>query len=402
MKKWIVLLAGMCLQTVLGSVYGWSAFVPSLTRDYGLGMGQTGFIFGITIAVFTITMIPAGKLIPKYGPRPVASVGALLYMAGYILASTSNGNYVMILIGIGIITGAGIGAGYVCPLTTGMKWFPDNKGLVIGVSVAGFGGGAVIMSHLVRYLLIHCEYNVLQTFRLVGLGLGSIAIASSLLLDEPKNNRKRIEGSKKTQNITSHICSKPFLLLCTGMFSGTFAGLLIIGNLKPILLGLGLDIHSATLGISFFAAGNVLGRIIWGQIHDRLGIRYTILLSLACMAISSLLLVLKMSAVLLFAAVIIIGISFGACFVVYASTIVKHYGMELFASLYPICFLAYGLAGVLGPTIGGKLADITGAFHSGIMLSTFLVCGAFVLNAIGLHLAQTPETKHVCLAASKE
>ncbi len=120
MKKWIVLLAGMCLQTVLGSVYGWSAFVPSLTRDYGLGMGQTGFIFGITIAVFTITMIPAGKLIPKYGPRPVASVGALLYMAGYDTGLNVQ-RQLLIFSPALALSRVPDRAGYVCPLTTGIK-----------------------------------------------------------------------------------------------------------------------------------------------------------------------------------------------------------------------------------------------------------------------------------------
>src|SRR6056297_3235109 len=124
MKKWIVLAASVVLQLVLGGVYAWSVLGDALETDHGLTKGQTGLIFGVTIAVFTIVMIPAGRLLKKFGPRKLAAFGSILFAAGYLLASFSRGQFPLLVVGIGVLTGAGIGAGYVCPLTVGMKWFP--------------------------------------------------------------------------------------------------------------------------------------------------------------------------------------------------------------------------------------------------------------------------------------
>lgn len=153
LKKWLVLGAGVVLQAVLGGIYAWSAFVPPLYEQAGLSKGQCGSIFGLAIATFAIAMIPAGKFLQRFGPRLTAAIGSILFGVGYLLASYSNGSFVGLLLSYGLVVGVGIGFGYVCPLTTGMKWFPDNKGLVTGVAVAGFGGGAIILSSVAEHLL---------------------------------------------------------------------------------------------------------------------------------------------------------------------------------------------------------------------------------------------------------
>ncbi|ARN56043.1 putative MFS-type transporter YhjX [Sedimentisphaera salicampi] len=392
MRKWIVLVAGVLMQSVLGGVYAWSVFIPSLTEDYGQSNGQAGMIFGINIAVFTVVMIPSGRLLGRFSPRKIAFTGALLFSLGYLTASISGGSYAVILAGIGILAGAGIGAGYVCPLTVGMKWFPNNKGLVTGVVVAGFGGGAIALSSLSEYLLTALNWNVLEVFRLIGYGFGGLAIAASLLLKEPdKGAVKPKSENLEEKDISSCLLSKPFIMLCAGMFAGTFAGLLVIGNLKPILLSLGLTSETATLGISIFAVGNASGRIIWGQIHDKLGVRPTVLASLGALGISVILFFIEMPEPLLLAATLIVGINFGACFVVYASSMVSHFGTKLFPSLYPICFLWYGLAGIIGPGAGGWIADSTGTFTIGIAVSSLIVFAAMGINAMGLRSPKRAE-----------
>ena len=385
MKKWTVLIAGIILQAILGGVYAWSEFVPSLKSDYGFSQGQAGLIFGSTIGMFTVFMIPSGRLLHKFSPRVIATFGALLYASGYLLASFSDGNYTLIFIGISIISGMGIGAGYVCPLTVGMKWFPNNKGLITGVAVAGFGGGAIALSNISQHLIHNLHWNVLEVFRFIGLALGGIAVIAALFLQEPITEKSDSDTNDKTNlDINKFTFSKTFILLCVGMFAGTFAGLLTIGNLKSILLNLELGEKIATLGISIFAIGNAAGRIIWGQIHDKLCVRKTILLSLLFLAFSILPLAFNLPSGLQLIAVGFIGINFGACFVVYASSTVKFYGTELFPKMYPVCFLAYGLAGIIGPAAGGWIADATGSFKVGIFLSVAIVLAAFAVNAFAL------------------
>jgi MFS transporter, OFA family, oxalate/formate antiporter len=380
--KWVVLCAGVVIQMVLGGIYAWSVFVPLLITEYGLSANQCGIIFGATIAVFAVVMIPAGSLLQRRGVRLTASLGALLFMTGYLLASLSQGNFLLLLLSLSLVTGAGIGLGYICPLTVSMKWFPEKKGLVTGVSVAGFGGGAVLLSTVAAHLLVNHSLDVLLVFRLIGLGSGLLALCCALLLREPprSDSTGSARGGTGLAIVPAGLLtSRNFIILCLGMFCGTFAGLLMVGNLKPIALSLGLESATATLAISLFAVGNAVGRVGWGQVYDRIGTRGTIVLSLGFLGSSKLLFLLPPMPMLVLTAVLLTGIGFGGCFVIYASSTVDLFGMDCFPRLYPICFIWYGVAALIGPPLGGMLADATGSYWGAIFISSSLALAAALL-----------------------
>ncbi len=387
MKKWIVLVAGVTLQLIFGGVYAWSAFVPALTEQYGLSNGECGFVFGVIIGTFTIVMIPGGRLMHRWGPRIVATAGAILFTSGYVAASLSGGNFLLLLLSIGVLSGAGIGAGYVCPLTVAMKWFPNNKGLVMGVAVAGFGGGAIVLSFFVQYLLQTVQLDVLQVFRIIGIGFGGVAVVSSLMLSNPGHTSEGDRGNMPPPgNIKAYLLTDKFGSLALGLFAATFAGLITVGNLKPILEDAGLEPAAATLGIALFAVGNAAGRIFWGRLSDRIGPRHSVLFSLLALGMAVFLLLFAMPAPYMLTLVVLTGLGFGAAFVVYASSVVEYFGVELFPLLYPVCFLGYGLSGIIGPGIGGWIKDVLGSFAPALGISAavvFLSCAllAFTLPA---------------------
>lgn len=394
--KWAVLCAGFMFQMILGGIYAWSEFVPLLKADYGLTASQCGFIFGATIAVFTTVMIPAGRFMQRHGARLTASIGALLFAAGYVAASMSQGNFLLLLMSLSLVTGAGIGFGYICPLTVAMQWFPDKKGVVTGVSVAGFGGGAVLLSIVAEYLHVDLGLDVLSVFGFIGLGCGLVALLSAQLLREAPGGAKSRSADRRDAIAPGTLASRRFLLLCLGMFCGTFAGLLVVGNLKPMAMSLGLGSSTATVAISVFALGNAMGRIGWGQVHDRFGSRLTMVLSQAFLGLSMLLFLLPPAPVLVLAAVLLTGIGFGGCFVVYASAVVELFGISLFPRLYPVCFLWYGLAALIGPPLGGILADATGSYGISIAMSVLLVLITVPLTWILFQRQKIQDDEELC------
>ena len=410
--RYLVLLASVLIQVCLGGLYAWSSFVPALREVYCLSSAQTQLVFGAMIAVFTLAMVPAGRLLDKRGPRLPALVGGLLFATGYLTASFSHGSFALLLLGIGLVAGVGTGFGYVCPLATGMRWFPRQKGLVTGVAVAGFGAGAVALSTLAESLFAR-GLDTLAIFRWVGLGYGAIIMGSALLMRFPTvreessqatglapslggkstpaqgrlaaGRRGRVPSRGKAPSRgaapSSALRRDPFFWgLVVGIFSGTFAGLLVIGNLKPMVISGGVSPIHAALAISIFATGNGCGRVVWGWLADRWG-QHTVWSSLSFLALSVVILGLlgRSTPGMLFAS-FLVGFGFGACFIVYAAQVASHFGSGRVGGVYPYVFLGYGAAGVAGPWVGGWLYDSLGSYDAGLLLSLAVIIAGLAVS----------------------
>lgn len=371
MQRYWILAASIVMQMALGGVYAWSTFVPQLRAEHALSGAQAGLIFGTTIAVFTVTMLLAGRKLEQIGPRRMAIAGALCYGSGYLIAGYSTGDWPWLWLGIGVVSGLGIGLGYVCPLTTCVRWFPDRKGMVTGLAVAGFGGGAIVLSEVAEHLMQRGG-SPLDVFRLLGYTLAAIIASCALALRFPPVPAAAAAPAPPTRDLAR---DPHFRRLVVGMFAGTFGGLLAIGHLKPIALVAGLSSGAGALAVSSFALGNALGRIVWGTIHDKLGYR-AIPASLAFLAFVLLGLLVTGVAWRFIGASLVAGFGFGACFVVFAAEVASAYGVAHVGRIYPKVFLAYGVAGITGPLAGGWLYDLTGAY-------VFPVATAATITALG-------------------
>jgi len=359
-----------------GGVYAWSIFVPPLKDEHGLHTAQTQLVFGFTIATFALVMILAGKIEKKHGPRITAIIGAALFTLGYLLASFSGGKVGLLLVGIGILSGAGIAFGYVTSLATPIKWFPDYKGLITGISVAGFGGGAILLSWIVKVMLGNGQ-PVLQIFRIVGISYGIIVFLSALLFSVPEKTQTVYAGS--SQSVAKLLRDSKIWALFLAMFAGTFAGLLVIGNLKPIGLNFGVSETYATTAISFLAIGNMVGRVLWGFVSDKLGGRRSVLLALILLTLFTLLIIPGSQSDLTFLFIpFLVGLGFGANFVLFAAEVTQLYGIDNLGTIYPYVFLSYGFAGIIGPSVGGWLFDLTHSYTIPILLSA-VICAIGVL-----------------------
>ena len=152
-NRWIVVIGAIMIQLALGTIYSWGTLTIFVSPYLNEIRELTVYIFGVGLLSFAITMIFAGKLQQKYGPRNIAILGGILMGAGVIISSFMT-TFIGLLITYGIIFGAGIGFGYVCPIASASKWFPDKKGFINGIAVAGFGAGSFIFNYVIKALEI--------------------------------------------------------------------------------------------------------------------------------------------------------------------------------------------------------------------------------------------------------
>lgn len=363
--RFTILAAAVVMQLCLGGVYAWSVFVPALRRDFGFSSAETQLIFGTAFLVFTVSGVFTGALQDRHGPRWLGVASGVFLAAGYVVASMSGGAFPLLWLGYGGLVGLGIGCGYVCTIATAVKWFPERKGLVAGLAVAGYGAGAIALSAVAESLLGR-GWGVLEVFRAVGLAYGPLVAAAALLLTVPPHARARAPVRFERRRL---LRDHRFQALCVAMFCGTLPGLLISGNLKPLGLSFGLPAVTAALSISAFAAGSGGGRIVWGLLADRLGCRRAALLSLAAIAASPLLLLAGRTEATFLAAALLAGFCYGSSFAIYPAQVAELWGARVMGTVYALVMVAHGLAAEAGPGTAGLLFDLTDSFAPALVLA---------------------------------
>lgn len=369
MRKYLTVVASFVIMLCIGSVYGWSIIASELIENYGFSGTQSQVIFGSLIAIFPVTMILVGQLGKKVKHRYFGYITGFLFFLGYVLAGSSQGNFTIILLGIGVLGGIATGFGYWVSLTLPVQWFPKKKGLITGIAAAGFGLGALLMSEISE-IIFNKGYNVLQSLKFFGTLYGLIILSFSNFLHQVQN-----EGFSKeeTFRLSELITTKLFKKLFLGIFLGTFAGLLIIGSLKIIGGKYQISDNILVLGVALFAITNFLGRLIWGFISDYVGASLSIFLSLLLQSVSIFLLnVFNLTDTSYLILTSLIAFGFGGNFVLFAKETAQFFGIKNLGIVYPYVFIGYAIAGIAGPISGGLLYDYFGSFFYAIILASIM------------------------------
>ena len=412
-NRTFIVIAALLIQLCLGALYAWSVFTPQLTLPiaeggtFGFSKTQTQVIFSVSLAVFAVVMVLAGRWQAKVGPRIVALIGGLVFGAGYILAGLFGNSFITQVIFIGIIAGTGLGLTYVCPVAVGMKWFPDKKGLITGLAVAGFGFGAVIWVKLAgSWGGLLGSIGVLNVFILYGvIFAAAVAFGSIWMVNPPEGWRPAgwvpPEESKKRGAAAGTRSFLPREMLRQPQFYGlwlmfifsSMAGLLVIGNIKLFgieqLMKSGLTAAQAS-GIAgtamavFYSLANGLGRIIWGTISDKIGRKVS--LTIMCVLQGIMMLVFYWmggSQYMLYLGAAIIGFNFGGNFSLFPTMTADLFGTKNVGLNYGWVFTAYGVGGIIGPIMAGFIRDRWQNW-----LAAFIICGVacFVAAIIALTL----------------
>ncbi|UTR13534.1 OFA family MFS transporter [Salipaludibacillus sp. LMS25] len=357
MNRWLVVLGAVIIQINLGAVYAWSLFNQPLMDKFGWDREAIVLTFSITIATFALTTILAGKLQDKIGPRWVATTGGILLGLGLLLSSQAT-TVTQLYLFYGVIGGAGIGMTYVCPLSACVKWFPEKRGLISGIAVAGFGLGGLIFQPIIRYFIEN--FGVSSTFMYVGVIYLVFVVAGAQLLRNPPI-KVDMKGKEDTFALeaSTHFSSKemlrtyPFYLLWFMFLFGSMSGLMVISFAVDIGVEVvQLDVEKAVNAVMVIALFNASGRIILGNISDRFGRVNTLMFIYGITALTLLYMSIGyMNYPLFLGMVSVIGFCFGGFLSLFPSITADYYGTKNMGSNYGLMYQAYGVSAFAGPFI---------------------------------------------------
>jgi MFS transporter, OFA family, oxalate/formate antiporter len=423
LQRWTVLAGALLVQIILGTVYAFSVFVQPLEMEFGWDRTTTQWAFSIALATFAVAMIPAGRLQDRIGPRIVATIGGLLLGLSFILGAllVAGDRPWMLYLTYGLIGGAGIGFGYVCPIAAAVKWYPEKKGLITGIAVAGFGAGALFFAGPASALLLPRattgESLSLYQILLVGAGIMegggfgigwrlffllhgvvcavAVVLGAMLLRNPPAGWRPVGWNPPATQakaqaDVDWHeMLNTPLacMVWLTFIFGAT-SGLMAIGQWTPMM---GMILQGSTFApawmgtfgrfvepVAILAIFNALGRIFWGKVSDLIDRPRAMMMMFLAQGMAFMMLVGVQSHLAIFLASAWVGLNFGGIFALFPAATSDYFGSKHFGVNYGWIFTAYGVAGILGPVVGGVLFDVTDQY-----IMAFVFAGILCFVAAG-------------------
>jgi OFA family oxalate/formate antiporter-like MFS transporter len=370
------------MNLALGSLYAWSVFVLPLEKEFGWTRSQTSWVYTIAVVVFASTFVLAGRIQDRRGPRLCAFAGAILVAAGFVLASFTTSLW-FLYVAFGLVVGAGNGFGYATPMPVASKWFPDRRGLVVGLMVGGYGAGSAIFGPVATSLIASVGWR--PTFRLLGVVFLVMGLLGAWLLENPPAGYAPSGWTppagaslRRDYSMSEMLRTPQFYCLWVAFALGATAGQMTISQLVPFARSAGLGAAVATLALPISAAGNAGGRILSGWLSDALGRVTTLRLMVLASAVAMpALFAWREQAVLFFVLVACVYWCYGTQLSVFASATADLYGTRHLGLNYGVLFTAWGAAGIFGPMIGGRVFDSFGDYRYAFYAASALAVVAF-------------------------
>ena len=375
-RRWFYIILGILINICLGTIYSWSVFRKPIEEILQITATQSGLPYMSFLFIYAVTMPIAGKYIDKYSPRLISIIGGVMVGTGWFLASFA-GNIYVLTAAYGLIGGAGVGVVYGVPISVAAKWFPDKKGLAVGLTLLGFGLSPLITANIAQRLI---DYNgPFFTFRYLGISFLIIISLLSLALKAPETvsqdkqagkdiNQKEIEKNriKTTNKKAVNILKIPqfyFLWLC--YFFGTFSGLMAIGVSNPVAEEIiNLPAATAALTVGIFAVFNGVGRPLYGWLTDTFSTRKAALVSYILIILASLMMLNagEGATVLYVIAFSLLWLNLGGWLAVAPAAVASFFGNENYSKNYGYLFTAYGAGAILGTVVSGSIRDWFGSY----------------------------------------
>lgn len=389
-NRWLIAAAGVTVQVGLGTVYSWSVYRRPLSEQFGWSIPDVTLTFSILIVTAGLVAFLGGLWMRRVGPRRVAVCAGVLYGAGVALSSLSGGHLPLLYLTYGLMGGAGLGLGYIVPIATLVKWFPDRRGFISGLAVMGVAGGSLIASPSAAKLVE--AIGVLDTFAVVGAVYLVVVVGGALVLrDPPSGYRPRGWTSDDdhsgrggpTFDLRGALGTWQWYALWAIFLLNVTAGVGFVSEGAPMaqdLAGVSAVVAAGLFGTAFI--GDAVGRFVWPWFSDVVGRR--VVLSAIFLVQAALFLGLSLSdSPGLFAILgALILFAYGGSSGTMAATTADLFGGRNVGSIYGLMLTAWGFGGVLGPLTISALRESTGSYTSALRVVAALMLISVVLPVV--------------------
>jgi len=394
-NRWLIAAAGVVMQVALGAVYAWSVFRIPLTTTYGWTIAQVTLTFELAILVLGFASFAGGEWMRRVGPRRVALVGGICYGLGTILAGQAHGSIGLLYLSYGVLGGIGLGLGYIVPLATLIKWFPDKRGMITGLSVAGFGAGALVTAPVAQRLI--SSVGLPSTFAILGAAY-LVLVAGSALFMKTAPDGYRPDGWQPPAAANAARAARDYTLgealrswqwyaLWSILFLNTCAGISIISQASPMAQEMTHVTAAAAAGlVALISIANGAGRLLWAWLSDFSGRRQVFLTMFLLQALIFMLLSRVESFGVLAVLAFVVLLCYGGGFGTMPAFAADLFGPANVGSIYGLMLTAWGFAAVAGPTLIAYIRQTTGQYTEALDV----IAGVMLVAAIIPFMVRPP------------
>lgn len=396
-KRWRYMAAAMLLALCSGIGYAWSVFQKPLMENFHWGLKTISLTFTIQILISTIAPVFLGKFQKTLGVRNYLRVGIGVYVIGLAATMvTSSISYLYII--YGIIVGIGIAMLYPSLMAYATSLFPEKTGLASGMLACSYGSGAILWAPIATFFMKN--HGVLSVFGLLAAIFAIVMIPTSFLIrNVPADfNPKPKKVVKLSANIVSRVDytwremlkTPTYYILIVALTLGATAGLMIMGHASTMLQEvLNFTAEKAALLVGLFSIFNALGRLAFGFASDRFG-RYNIMMFLFAVIGGAMILVTKSSGMIFVAALLAISTCYGGFTSMFSPVCADNFGLKNLATNYAFLYIAYGLAGAIGPQLAARIKTVSGGYD----LAFLTVAG---MSVVGFFLVLILKSKTITI-----
>lgn len=386
-NRWLIAAAAVGIHISIGSVYSWSVFTNPLREKHNWGLSEISLTFSIAILFLGLSAAFMGHFVERYGPRISGMIASACFGAGLVGAgfADSIGSLYMLYFFYGALGGIGLGIGYITPVSSLVKWFPDRRGLATGLAIMGFGFASLIASPVIAKLIN--GIGISNTFYLLGAIYFGLMFLSSLYLAPPPKDwqpegmkDKDQKEEKKTNDLAQLTANEAvktvrFWALWSMLFINVTCGIAVISVASPMAQDIaGLSAGAAATMVGIMGLFNGFGRIGWASISDYIGRPNVYTTFFALQTVAFLLLPNVTNAFLFQLLVYVILTCYGGGFASIPAYIGDLFGTKQLGAIHGYILTAWAAAGLVGPLVVSWIRETTNSYS----LTLYIFTGAFV------------------------